>query len=135
MLQPLRAAGHHVVLACRSMERCAAAQAELEARGLPGSSECRHLDLNDWGSIRRFAAELKERPPIAAAAAAATAAEPELALAAGAARGRQQLAAAPMPAAGAPQPGQPRLSLLVNNAGVMGGVADHLRPNHFGERI
>jgi NAD(P)-dependent dehydrogenase (short-subunit alcohol dehydrogenase family) len=56
----LRAAGHHVVMACRSMERCAVAKAELDAphRGLPGSCECRQLDLADFASIRRLAAEL-----------------------------------------------------------------------------
>ena len=54
----LRGAGHHVVMACRSMERCEAAKAVLDARRLPGSCECRQLDLSDFGSIRRFAAEL-----------------------------------------------------------------------------
>lgn len=55
----LRAAGHHVVMACRSEARCAAAKAELDARpGLNGSCECQRLDLGDYQSIRRFASSL-----------------------------------------------------------------------------
>lgn len=62
----LRQAGHDVIMACRSMERCAAAAAALDARGLPGSSSCSQLDLNDYASIRRFAASLSaERRPLA----------------------------------------------------------------------
>lgn len=56
-------------MACRSLERCAAAKAELDARpGLPGSCECRHLDLGSYASIRAFAAGLHEggARPIAA---------------------------------------------------------------------
>ena len=61
----LRQAGHDVVMACRSMERCAAAAAALDARGLPGSSHCRPLDLNDYESVRRFAASLSAERPLA----------------------------------------------------------------------
>lgn len=63
MAAGLRAAGHHVILACRSLERCASAKAELDGRGLPASCECRRLDLCDAASIRAFAAGL--RTPLA----------------------------------------------------------------------
>ena len=66
MAAGLRQAGHHVILACRSMERCAAAAAALDARGLPGGCECRRLDLDDFSSVRQFAASLAaERRPLA----------------------------------------------------------------------
>ncbi|PRW59869.1 Retinol dehydrogenase 12 [Chlorella sorokiniana] len=60
----LRSAGHDVIMACRSAERCAAAAAALDARGLPGSSQCRALDLNDYQSVRRFAASLSADRPL-----------------------------------------------------------------------
>lgn len=105
----LCAAGHCVVMACRSMERCSAAKAALDARpGLLGSCECRQLDLGDYASIRRFAAELAQRPPAAAAPASAQPA-----------------------AAGASRQAAPQLDVLVNNAGVM-GAAEHMRPNVYG---
>ncbi len=44
--------------ASRSLERCAAAKAELDSRDLPGSCECAQLDLADVGSIRAFASKL-----------------------------------------------------------------------------
>lgn len=100
----LRQHGHHVIMACRSEERCQAAKAELDGRGLPGSCECRRVDVSDYASIRRFAQELRERPPRPAGAAAAAGA-----------------GAAP-----------PQFDLVVNNAGVMGAFEDHMTPNHFG---
>jgi NAD(P)-dependent dehydrogenase (short-subunit alcohol dehydrogenase family) len=60
----LRGAGCHVVMGCRSHQRCSAAKELLDARGLPGSCECRLLDLNDFASIRRFAAELEGSPSL-----------------------------------------------------------------------
>ena len=65
MAAGLRQAGHDVIMACRSMERCAAATAALDARGLPGSSHCRALDLNDYESVRRFVAGLPADRPLA----------------------------------------------------------------------
>ena len=59
----LRGAGHHVIMACRSLQRCEAAKASLDARRLPGSCECRLLDLDDYVSIRHFAAELQASAP------------------------------------------------------------------------
>ena len=60
MAAGLRQAGHHVILACRNAERCANAAAQLDARSLPGSAECRSLNLDDYASIRAFAAQLTE---------------------------------------------------------------------------
>ena len=61
----LRQAGHHVVMACRSADKCAAAMAELDARGLPGTCECRQLDVADYASIRRFADGMRNARSIA----------------------------------------------------------------------
>ena len=43
---------------CRSLEKCAAAKAELDSRQLSGSCECVHLDLADLNSVRTLAAKL-----------------------------------------------------------------------------
>lgn len=55
-----------MILACRSQERCSGAKAALDARRLPGSCDCRCLDLNDFASVRRFAEELQRSggPPL-----------------------------------------------------------------------
>ena len=55
-------AGHDVIMACRSGERCAAAKADLDARGLAGSCRCQGLDLSSFESSRRFTAELPASP-------------------------------------------------------------------------
>ncbi|KAL4458680.1 hypothetical protein ABPG75_013545 [Micractinium tetrahymenae] len=114
----LRGAGHHVILACRNMSKCAAAAAELDARGLPGSCECRHLDLSDYASIRAFAEGLEQ----AAGAAEVSQAQQQQQVADGGTARQRQL----------------QLATLVNNAGVMGlppnadGSCGHFGPNHLG---
>ncbi|KAL4420146.1 hypothetical protein ABPG77_010362 [Micractinium sp. CCAP 211/92] len=116
----LRAAGHHVILACRNQAKCATAAAELDARGLPGSCECRHLDLSDYASVRAFAEGLQQSRS-----------------AAGGGQAQRRQAVKPGRAAEAAQPEQP-LAILVNNAGVMGvppnadGSCGHFGPNHLG---
>ncbi|KAI8470175.1 MAG: hypothetical protein J3K34DRAFT_458972 [Monoraphidium minutum] len=52
----LMARGHHVVLACRNMDACGAAAAELAAAHPQGVCECSRVDLEDPASIRAFAA-------------------------------------------------------------------------------
>lgn len=116
----LRSAGHHVILACRNQAKCTAAAAELDARELPGSCECRHLDLSDYASIRAFAAGLQHEG--------------------GGAGGRRTRHRKPGGQGGAAEsaPAQQPLAALVNNAGVMGvppnadGTCGHFAPNHLG---
>jgi len=50
------ARGAHVVLACRSMDKCALAAQELTQRAPQGSCECSAVDLEDLQSVRAFAA-------------------------------------------------------------------------------
>lgn len=114
----LRAAGHHVILACRNNAKCSSAAAELDARGLPGSCECRHLDLSDYASIRAFAEGLQQT----GVAAARRKAQPR----------------SPVMPRSATEPARQPLAILVNNAGVMGvpsnadGSCGHFAPNHLG---
>ncbi|CAG9462913.1 unnamed protein product [Pedinophyceae sp. YPF-701] len=58
--------GAEVVLACRSMEKCERAKAEIESRGLSGTCRCSQLDVDDPKSIREFVRrekrELQGRP-------------------------------------------------------------------------
>ncbi|CAL8465535.1 g5071 [Coccomyxa elongata] len=53
--------GCHVVMACRRLDRCEEAKNELGQRGLPGSCECRRLDLADFTSVRHFAVDTRQR--------------------------------------------------------------------------
>eukprot|EP00884_Botryococcus_braunii_P014523 jgi/Botrbrau1/23071/Bobra.0243s0012.1 len=57
----LRAHGAHVIMACRDIGRCEAAMAELDERRLPGSAECRQVDVGDFQSVRRFAVDLRKQ--------------------------------------------------------------------------
>ncbi len=57
----LASLGAHVVLACRSVERGAAAAAELVDQDRDRSIEVLRLDLSDLDDVRRFAAEVLER--------------------------------------------------------------------------
>jgi NAD(P)-dependent dehydrogenase (short-subunit alcohol dehydrogenase family) len=57
----------HVILACRNKTSCLGAKARLDerhsgraAQQLGGTCECRHLDLEDFSSIRDFAAHAPE---------------------------------------------------------------------------
>lgn len=58
----LAAAGAHLVLACRSPERSAAALAELRRRVPGASAELMCLDLSDLASVRAFAEQYGARP-------------------------------------------------------------------------
>lgn len=49
---------HHVILACRRREACLAAREELLNEHPNSSCECRHLDLNDYSTIRNFSEEI-----------------------------------------------------------------------------
>ena len=53
--------GKHVVMACRNMQACEAARAELLQAHQQASAECQQLDLADAESIRSFAARTKQQ--------------------------------------------------------------------------
>uniref|UniRef100_A0A7S3QYD4 Uncharacterized protein n=1 Tax=Dunaliella tertiolecta TaxID=3047 RepID=A0A7S3QYD4_DUNTE len=61
----LMAEGAHVVMASRDQKTCQAAAEKLREQGLTGSCDCKPLDLEDFASVRAFAAsqekELKAR--------------------------------------------------------------------------
>eukprot|EP00887_Chlorella_sp_A99_P006522 scaffold3.g6522.t1 len=122
------AAGHTVIMACRSAERCATAKAELDARGLPGTCECAHLDLCNLASIRTFAAEAFHDRAAGQIAASCSGDG------SGSSSGKSgNAAAASQRVSPQRQPARSRrqLRVLVNNAAVM-GPADCMLPNHFG---
>lgn len=58
----LAAAGAHVVMACRSPERSAAALAELRQRVPEAKAELMTLDLGDLASVQRFAESYGAQP-------------------------------------------------------------------------
>jgi NAD(P)-dependent dehydrogenase (short-subunit alcohol dehydrogenase family) len=59
----IAAAGGRAVLACRNLEKAAAAQSEILGRGGRGPVEVVRLDLGDQGQIAEAAAEIRERFP------------------------------------------------------------------------
>lgn len=96
-------AGHHVVMACRSAERCAAAKADLDGRGLAGSCECVQLNLSDYSSVRHFV-DMAFPPGCSGPGAGSS--------------------------GSGSSSGQGQLDILVNNAALMAGE-DLMRINHF----
>uniref|UniRef100_A0A061R0Z7 Retinol dehydrogenase 13-like n=1 Tax=Tetraselmis sp. GSL018 TaxID=582737 RepID=A0A061R0Z7_9CHLO len=56
----LMSQGAHVFLACRDLEKCGQAKADLDSRGSRGSCECRKLDLCCFSSVREFAHNMRK---------------------------------------------------------------------------